>query len=220
MAASTAPYLFPIVPPHRDTGLPSPTPPEAAERTGIARLASSSPLADAKRGAEYFLLPTRSILNHCDSERVPFRWTINPYRGCEFGCQYCYARYTHEYMDLDGSGFRAQDLREARRRPAGGARPAVARGARRAYRHRDGHRPLPARGTRVRRHARDPRADGQPRRIERFDHHQVQSGAEGRGFAAAHRGTLDAACESDSDHAPGASGAGSSSRARRAPICG
>jgi len=75
------------------------------ERTGIARLAFSSPRADAKRGTEYYLLPVRSILNHCDSERVPFSWTVNPYRGCEFGCQYCYARYTHEYMELDGSEF-------------------------------------------------------------------------------------------------------------------
>ena len=72
---------------------------------GIARLASSSPLADAKRGTEYFLLPVRSILNHCDSDRVPFSWTVNPYRGCEFGCQYCYARYTHEYMELDAADF-------------------------------------------------------------------------------------------------------------------
>jgi DNA repair photolyase len=44
-------------------------------------------------------------VNHCDSGRVPFNWTINPYRGCEFGCQYCYARYTHEYMELDGADF-------------------------------------------------------------------------------------------------------------------
>jgi DNA repair photolyase len=51
------------------------------------------------------LLPVRSILNHCDSDRVPFSWTINPYRGCEFGCKYCYARYTHEYMGLDGAEF-------------------------------------------------------------------------------------------------------------------
>jgi DNA repair photolyase len=72
---------------------------------GIARLAASSPLADARRGTEYFKLPVRSILNHCDSERVPFRFTVNPYRGCEFGCRYCYARYTHEYMELDGSEF-------------------------------------------------------------------------------------------------------------------
>src|SRR5262245_17336765 len=31
---------------------------------------------------------------------MPFQWTINPYRGCEFGCKYCYARYTHEFMEL------------------------------------------------------------------------------------------------------------------------
>src|SRR5271167_2531158 len=77
----------------------------ATELVGIARLAASSPCADTKRGTEYFLLPVKSILNHCDSERVPFRWTVNPYRGCEFGCHYCYARYTHEYMELDGRDF-------------------------------------------------------------------------------------------------------------------
>ncbi len=31
---------------------------------------------------------------------MPFRWTINPYRGCEFGCVYCYARYTHDFLEL------------------------------------------------------------------------------------------------------------------------
>ncbi|HVA80930.1 MAG TPA: radical SAM protein, partial [Candidatus Binataceae bacterium] len=31
---------------------------------------------------------------------MPFGWTINPYRGCEFGCVYCYARYTHEFLEL------------------------------------------------------------------------------------------------------------------------
>jgi DNA repair photolyase len=77
----------------------------ATELVGIARLAASSPCAEAKRGTEYFLLPVKSILNECHSERVPFRWTVNPYRGCEFGCKYCYARYTHEYMELDGGEF-------------------------------------------------------------------------------------------------------------------
>src|SRR5271169_4417598 len=77
----------------------------ATELVGIARLAASSPLAEAKRGTEYFVLPVKSILNECHSERVPFRWTVNPYRGCEFGCKYCYARYTHEYMELDGQEF-------------------------------------------------------------------------------------------------------------------
>ena len=77
----------------------------AEELVGIARLAASSHLSDAKRGTEYFVLPVRSILNRCDSPRVPFGWTVNPYRGCEFGCKYCYARYTHEYMELDGGDF-------------------------------------------------------------------------------------------------------------------
>jgi DNA repair photolyase len=54
---------------------------------------------------QYFMLPVKSILNRCDSARVPFDWTINPYRGCEFGCKYCYARYTHEYMEIDGGEF-------------------------------------------------------------------------------------------------------------------
>ncbi|MGD1209914.1 MAG: radical SAM protein [Candidatus Acidiferrales bacterium] len=80
----------------------------ATELVGIARLAASSPRAEAKRGTEYFLLPVKSILNECHSERVPFRWTVNPYRGCEFGCRYCYARYTHEYMELDGADFESK----------------------------------------------------------------------------------------------------------------
>src|SRR5882672_7113026 len=102
----STPTLFPDVPVQRDSGSDALLPPGSRpERVGIARLASSSPLADAKRGTEYFLLPVRSILNHCDSDRVPFSWTVNPYRGCEFGCQYCYARYTHEYMELDSAEF-------------------------------------------------------------------------------------------------------------------
>lgn len=80
----------------------------APDLVGIARLAASSPCADAKRGTEYFLLPVKSILNECHSKRVPFRWTVNPYRGCEFGCKYCYARYTHEYMELDGAEFESK----------------------------------------------------------------------------------------------------------------
>jgi DNA repair photolyase len=100
------PTLFPDVPNQGDSGPNALLPPGSApERVGIARLAFSSPLADSKRGTEYFLLPVRSILNHCDSSRVPFSWTVNPYRGCEFGCQYCYARYTHEYMELDSADF-------------------------------------------------------------------------------------------------------------------
>ncbi len=86
-----------------------PTERAPARLVGIARLAASSPPAETLRKCaekpEYFVLPVKSILNRCDSQRVPFEWTINPYRGCEFACKYCYARYTHEYMELDGSEF-------------------------------------------------------------------------------------------------------------------
>ncbi len=72
---------------------------------GIARMASAAGPLDSKSQVEYLNLEAKSLLNRCDSPRVPFDWTINPYRGCEFGCHYCYARYTHEYMELDGQAF-------------------------------------------------------------------------------------------------------------------
>ena len=43
---------------------------------------------------------SKSILSHNDSPDVGFSVSINPYRGCEHGCIYCYARPTHEYLDL------------------------------------------------------------------------------------------------------------------------
>ena len=54
----------------------------------------------ALRDVEFVEMPVKQILNRCTSPRMPFRWTINPYRGCEFGCVYCYARYTHEFLEL------------------------------------------------------------------------------------------------------------------------
>jgi len=53
-----------------------------------------------KGGVEFIEMPVRQILNRCSNPQLPFRWTINPYRGCEFGCVYCYARYTHEFLEL------------------------------------------------------------------------------------------------------------------------
>jgi len=80
---------------------PAPTP-----LIGIARLAAQSPKARERAGVEYFELASRSALNRESSGRMPFAWTINPYRGCEFGCHYCYARYTHEFMEMrDGLDF-------------------------------------------------------------------------------------------------------------------
>ncbi|HVY62878.1 MAG TPA: radical SAM protein [Planctomycetota bacterium] len=66
---------------------------------GIARLAAESAPLDARNGVDYRTLDCRSCLNRQANPRLPFRFTINPYRGCEFGCAYCYARYTHEYLE-------------------------------------------------------------------------------------------------------------------------
>jgi DNA repair photolyase len=68
--------------------------------TGIGRLAADSPLERQKKGIQYFSLTVRSVLNRCTNPSMPFDWSINPYRGCEFACKYCYARYTHEFMEL------------------------------------------------------------------------------------------------------------------------
>ena len=51
-------------------------------------------------------LAVRSVLNRSVSRRgLRFAWSINPYRGCEFACRYCYARYTHEFMQLPPEDF-------------------------------------------------------------------------------------------------------------------
>jgi len=42
----------------------------------------------------------RTVISHNDSPDIPFSQSINPYRGCEHGCIYCYARPSHAYVDL------------------------------------------------------------------------------------------------------------------------
>jgi DNA repair photolyase len=53
-----------------------------------------------RAGVRYHELVARSLLNRCQSPRVPFDWTVNPYRGCAMGCRYCYAAYTHEFLGV------------------------------------------------------------------------------------------------------------------------
>jgi DNA repair photolyase len=73
---------------------------------GIARLAVEGKSIREGHNIEYFTLPTRSLLNRVVSNRnLPFTWAINPYRGCEFACKYCYARYTHEFMEMTDEDF-------------------------------------------------------------------------------------------------------------------
>ena len=54
------------------------------------------------RGMTFYEVQARSIVNRVpEASRVPFSWTINPYRGCQHACNYCFARNTHTYLDLD-----------------------------------------------------------------------------------------------------------------------
>ncbi|MFG3699491.1 Rv2578c family radical SAM protein [Micromonospora sp. NPDC047620] len=53
-------------------------------------------------GMTFYEIRAKSIINKVPgASRVPFEWTINPYRGCSHACKYCFARNTHTYLDLD-----------------------------------------------------------------------------------------------------------------------
>ncbi|MET8410279.1 Rv2578c family radical SAM protein [Streptomyces sp. NPDC005195] len=54
------------------------------------------------RGVTFHEIRARSIVNRVPgASRMPFEWTVNPYRGCTHACVYCFARRTHSYLDLD-----------------------------------------------------------------------------------------------------------------------
>jgi len=57
---------------------------------------------------EFYKDTSRSIISYNDSPDIPYETSLNPYRGCEHGCVYCYARPTHEYFGLSsGKDFEA-----------------------------------------------------------------------------------------------------------------
>ena len=67
--------------------------------TGLARLAAEARHVADGHLVEFRAMEVRSVLNRSVSRRqLSLAYSINPYRGCEFGCRYCYARYTHEFL--------------------------------------------------------------------------------------------------------------------------
>lgn len=79
---------------------------ETMPLAGLARTAAEAPLDSTGCLTEYRPLTSRAILNKTTSRRgLPFTHAINPYRGCEFGCRYCYARYTHEFLEMQPEEF-------------------------------------------------------------------------------------------------------------------
>src|SRR5437773_12287852 len=73
------------------------------------------PTFDERRGVEYRQLRAASLVNRLNARPMPFGWTVNPYRGCEMSCKYCFARYTHEFLGENDPGVRATHLRQAHR---------------------------------------------------------------------------------------------------------
>lgn len=87
--------------------------PDVAERSrgAVGREGAQSPPAAAEASApagservQFRPLACSTVLNENANRALPFRWTINPYRGCEFGCSYCFARYTHAYLGNNDPG--------------------------------------------------------------------------------------------------------------------
>jgi DNA repair photolyase len=68
-----------------------------------AQLDAEDESAGRRIATQFFSDHSQSIVMENDSPDVPFRYSVNPYRGCEHGCSYCYARPTHEYLGL-GAG--------------------------------------------------------------------------------------------------------------------
>ena len=98
MAKIDSASLFPILP---------------QQATGIARMAAEAMHADDGHLIEFKALEVRSILNKSLSKRrLSLAYSINPYRGCEFGCKYCYARYTHEFMAPKAPALPAEERRD------------------------------------------------------------------------------------------------------------
>lgn len=79
---------------------------DAKHISPLARTAADAPLDSTGRLTEYRPLTAKSILSKVVSKRnMPFTYAINPYRGCEFACRYCFARYAHEFLELTPEDF-------------------------------------------------------------------------------------------------------------------
>ncbi len=76
------------------------------QSSGMVRMAAEAGPLDDGHLVEFAGMKVGSVLNKSVSKRMRWMaWSINPYRGCEFGCRYCYARYTHTFLaPKDGPG--------------------------------------------------------------------------------------------------------------------
>jgi len=74
------------------------TDPEKVPAPAPAFVGRFGEVVDRRRGTEFQELRSENLVNRLSGASMPFGWTVNPFRGCEIGCRYCYARSTHEYL--------------------------------------------------------------------------------------------------------------------------
>ncbi len=100
MGAEPKPRLPPV---GRGAGV---SPPNRFERTHVEDDWEQLPPDDdlvgrRKIATEFFPDGSKTVITENDSPDIPFRYSINPYRGCEHGCAYCYARPYHELLGMN-----------------------------------------------------------------------------------------------------------------------
>ncbi|MGA2663156.1 MAG: radical SAM protein, partial [Verrucomicrobiota bacterium] len=73
-------------------------PPNRFEKISLERDADWDPEQDPAPTTQFLRDASQSAITYNDSPDVPFSASINPYRGCEHGCSYCFARISHEFL--------------------------------------------------------------------------------------------------------------------------
>ena len=106
-------------PQRRGRGAPA-NPPNRFEPLWYSRDPEWNDREDPALETQFFKDTSRSIITYNDSPDVGFDASINPYRGCEHGCSYCYARPTHEYLGFS-AGLDFESKNSGQRTCAGAA---------------------------------------------------------------------------------------------------
>lgn len=86
----------------RTTGLDGSAPATPSLSLALTRASARSFPTPDFAGTTFYEIQAKSIINRVPrTARVPFEWTVNPYRGCSHACVYCFARNTHTYLGLN-----------------------------------------------------------------------------------------------------------------------
>jgi DNA repair photolyase len=107
MSSSSSPLSFSSPSSSSSPPPSSPSPPLSSSSPSLSSPSSFSSSLSSPESVQYIPIHCKSVI-HGVSGIFPFKWDINVYRGCEHGCKYCYALYSHQYLksesELSGDG--------------------------------------------------------------------------------------------------------------------